>query len=48
MDVFAASLRDGVDPEQVTTGWVGVVSSTMQPDAIGIWVRGDDEAAAAF
>jgi hypothetical protein len=26
------------------TGWVGVVSSTMQPDAIGMWMRGDDEA----
>ena len=39
MDGFAVSLRDRVDPEEVMNGWVGVVSSTMQPDAIGMWVR---------
>jgi len=27
-------------------GWVGVVSSTMQPDAIGMWVRDEGEAPA--
>ena len=46
MDGFAFSLRDRVDPEEVMTGWVDVVSSTMQPDSIGMWVR-DDEAPAA-
>ena len=44
MDGFASSLRDRVDPEEVMTGWVGVVSSTMQPDAIGMWMRDDDGA----
>jgi hypothetical protein len=39
MDGFAVSLRDRVDPEDVMTGWVEVVSSTMQPDSIGMWVR---------
>ena len=39
MDGFAVSLRDRVDPEEVMNGWVGVVSSTMQPDAIGMWIR---------
>jgi hypothetical protein len=43
MDGFAVSLRDRVDPEEVMNGWVGVVSSTMQPDAIGMWVRNEDE-----
>ena len=47
MDGFAVSLRDRVDPEEVMNGWVGVVSSTMQPDAIGMWVRNEDEATAA-
>ena len=47
MDGFAFSLRDRVDPEEVMTGWVDVVSSTMQPDSIGMWVRDDGEAAAA-
>ena len=44
MDGFASSLRDRADPEEVMTGWVGVVSSTMQPDAIGMWMRDDDGA----
>lgn len=39
MDGFASSLRDRIDPEEVMTGWVEVVSSTMQPDSIGMWVR---------
>ena len=43
MDGFAFSLRDRVDPEEVTTGWVDVVSSTMQPDSIGMWVRDVEE-----
>jgi len=47
MDGFAVSLRDRVDPEEVMNGWVGVVSSTMQPDSIGMWVRDEDEAPAA-
>jgi hypothetical protein len=46
MDGFAVSLRDRVDPEEVMTGWVDVVSSTMQPDAIGMWVRDEGEAPA--
>lgn len=46
MDGFAFSLRDRIDPEEVMTGWVDVVSSTMQPDSIGMWVRDDDEAPA--
>ena len=36
--------RPALDPEEVMTGWVGVVSSTMQPDAIGMWMRDDDGA----
>jgi hypothetical protein len=46
MDGCAVSLRDRVDPEEVMNGWVGVVSSTMQPDSIGMWVRDEDEAPA--
>jgi hypothetical protein len=46
MEGFAVSLRDRVDPEEVMNGWVGVVSSTMQPDAIGMWVRDEGEAPA--
>ncbi len=40
MDRFAGSLRDLVDSEEVVRGWVGVVSETMQPTAVAVWVRG--------
>ncbi|CAN5870377.1 hypothetical protein BH23ACT5_BH23ACT5_06590 [soil metagenome] len=35
----ATSLRDGVDPDDVARGWLNVVSQTMQPTTIGLWVR---------
>ena len=38
--VFAASLQDRVEVEKVVDGWVGVVSETMEPATIGVWVRG--------
>ncbi len=40
VDSFAGSLREQVDPEELVDGWVGVVSETMQPAAVGVWVRG--------
>jgi hypothetical protein len=40
MDGFAGSLRDRVDSSEVVEGWVGVVAETMQPAAVGVWVRG--------
>lgn len=39
MDRFAGSLRDQVDADGVVDGWMGVVSETMQPEAVGVWVR---------
>jgi hypothetical protein len=39
IDDFAGSLRDRVDPDGVVDGWVGVVEETMQPAAVGVWVR---------
>jgi hypothetical protein len=39
MDGFAGSLRDQVDAELVVDGWVGVVSETMQPVSVAVWVR---------
>jgi hypothetical protein len=39
MDRFAGSLRDQVDTTEVVDGWVGVVAETMQPAAVGVWVR---------
>lgn len=39
MHEFAGTLRDRVDPQVVVDGWVGVVSETMQPDSVGVWLR---------
>ena len=39
MDRFAGTLRDQVDSTEVVAGWIGVVSETMQPAAVGVWVR---------
>lgn len=39
MDTFAASLRDRVDQTDLSDGWRDVVADTMQPAAVGVWVR---------
>ncbi len=39
MDDFVGSLRDRVDADEVVEGWLGVVDSTMQPAAVGVWVK---------
>ena len=39
MDRFGETLRDEVDGREVTQGWVDVVSGTMQPAVVGVWVR---------
>jgi hypothetical protein len=39
MDEFAGSLRDEVDADEVVDGWVEAVEETMQPSAVGVWVR---------
>jgi hypothetical protein len=36
---FTGSLRDEVDPDRVTDGWVSVVNETMHPASAGVWVR---------
>ena len=36
---FAGGLRDETDADQIVQGWVGVVSETMQPTAVGVWTR---------
>ena len=41
MDQFSGSLRQDLDPDTVVEGWVGVVSETMHPTSISVWVRND-------
>lgn len=38
IDEFTRSLRNRIDPDVVVNGWVGVVSETMQPSAVSVWV----------
>lgn len=38
-DEFSETLRDQVDSAELVDGWVGVVSNTMQPSVVGVWVR---------
>jgi hypothetical protein len=39
VDSFAESLRDRVDPVDVSDGWREVVAQTMQPSTLAVWVR---------
>lgn len=39
MDGFATSLRDEVDERAVVEGWQRVVSETMRPSSLSMWVR---------
>lgn len=39
MNTFAGSLRDKTDLDSVVGGWVGVVSDTMQPSSLAVWVK---------
>jgi hypothetical protein len=39
MDDFAATLRDMTGAEEVVAGWMASVETTMNPSAVGVWVR---------
>jgi hypothetical protein len=41
MEGFSDSLRRDLDLGTVVTGWVDVVSETMQPSSVAVWVRND-------
>ena len=38
-DQFSGSLRDQPPEADIRAGWIGVVSHTMQPTSIGVWIR---------
>ena len=39
MDRFASSLRDQVEEGSIAAGWRAVVTETMHPSSVGVWVR---------
>ena len=47
-DSYARSLGDEVDPERIVDGWIGIVSTTIQPATIGVWVRSGQQTSSAL
>jgi hypothetical protein len=43
MDEFTDSLQDRVDPDGVVDGWISVVSKTMEPSSVSVWVKNPDK-----
>ncbi|MGH8950227.1 MAG: hypothetical protein ACRDX9_02270 [Acidimicrobiia bacterium] len=39
MDEFSGSLQGNVDSAGLIDGWLGVVSETMQPATVAVWIR---------
>jgi MFS family permease len=39
VDDFVVTLRHRIDADEVVEGWVDVVGETMQPAAVGAWIR---------
>jgi hypothetical protein len=38
---FSGSLRQDLGPNTLVRGWVDVVSETMQPSSVSVWIRND-------
>jgi hypothetical protein len=38
---FSGSLRQGLDADTLVRGWVRVVSDTMKPSSVSVWIRND-------
>jgi hypothetical protein len=41
MDEFSSHLQDQVDPDQMASDWVGLVTKTLRPTTAAVWMRGD-------
>ncbi len=41
MDDFSSHLQDQVDPDQMASDWVGLVTDTLRPTTAGVWLKSD-------
>jgi hypothetical protein len=41
VDTYARGLGDQIDPDRIVTGWIGVISETVQPATVAVWVRSE-------
>lgn len=41
LDDFAATLRTRIDPEEVVGAWIDVVTTTIEPSRVSMWLRKD-------
>ncbi|MGH8947859.1 MAG: hypothetical protein ACRDXF_03285 [Acidimicrobiia bacterium] len=39
MDDFSSHLQDQVDPDRMASDWVDLVSDTLRPTTVGVWLR---------
>lgn len=40
IDEFASHLQDQVDPDQMASDCVGLITDTLRPTTAGVWMRG--------
>ena len=40
MDDFSSHLQGQVDPDRMASDWVNLVTDTLRPTTVGVWVRG--------
>jgi hypothetical protein len=38
-ETYTRGLSDQIDPERIVNGWIGVISETVQPATVAVWMR---------
>jgi hypothetical protein len=40
-ETYTRGLSDQIDPDRIVNGWIGVISETVQPATVAVWVRSE-------